>query len=116
MARRTPAQVRRARPYPRLEQPVATIPGLSPRGTAAIVHLERRRYCPGAVREAFDAWERFLRDPYHRLFNREHGCGILMCCPDPDDLRAMLEAIVHALPHKDGRRLRAHLAHLDARW
>jgi hypothetical protein len=116
MARRSPAEVRRAGPYPRLDQPVPTIPGLSPQGVAAIVRFERRRYWPGAAREAFDAWTLFLRDPYHRLFDPKSGCGILMCCPDPVELRAMLEGILCALPSKDARRLRAHLAHLDAHW
>jgi hypothetical protein len=68
------------------------------------------------VRGAFDAWALFIRDPYHRLLDPRYGYGILMCCPDPIELRAMLEAIVSALPSKDARRLRAHLAHLDAHW
>ena len=116
MARRSPAQLRRDKPYRRLERPVPAIPGLSPRGLAAVVHHERRRLWPGAAREALDAWQRFLRDPYHRLFDPADGCGLLQCCPDPVELRAMLEAIVHALPSKDARLLRARLAELDALW
>jgi hypothetical protein len=80
------------------------------------VHHERRRWWPGAAREALDAWQRFLRDPYHRLFDPGSGCGLLQCCPDPVELRAMLEAIAHALPAKDARLLRARLAELDALW
>lgn len=116
MARRSPARVRRDAPCPPLRGPVPTIPGLSARGTAAIARLESRRLWPGAAREALDAWALFLRDPYHRLYDPKYGCGEPMCCPDPAELRATLETIVHALPCKDARLLRARLAQLDANW
>lgn len=116
MPRRSPAQVRRSTPYPRLTRPVPAIPGLSPRGTVAIVRLERQRLWPGAARETLDAWVSFLRDPYHRLFDPKYGCGVPMCCPDPVELRATLHAIAHALPPKDARRFRAYLTKLDDHW
>jgi hypothetical protein len=116
MARRSPAQVRRDAPHPLLNRPMPTISGLSPRGAAAIARFERRRLWPGAAREALDAWTLFLRDTYHRLFDPKYGCDVPMCCPDPNELRATLEAIAHVLPRKDARLLRVRLAKLDARW
>ena len=83
---------------------------------AAIVRLERTRLWPGTARETLDAWELFLRDPYHRRFDPESGCGVLMCCPDPVALRGRLEAIAHALPRKDARAFRRRLAELEQRW
>lgn len=88
-------------------------PGLSPRGVAAIVHLERTRLWPGAAHEALLAWTMFLRDPYHRCFDPEYGCGELLCCPDPAELRGLLDTIAHALPPRDARAFRRHLAALD---
>jgi hypothetical protein len=114
MARRSPSRVRYDAPARPLARPVPTLPG--PRGLAAIVRLERDRFWPGAARQALDAWEVFLRDPYHRLFDPAYGCGIPACCPDPEQLRTVLTAVVHALPDKDARRLRARLADLDELW
>ncbi|MFI7493074.1 hypothetical protein ACIBXA_32350 [Micromonospora echinaurantiaca] len=115
MARRSPAQVR-ATTHRRLTHPIAHLPGLSPRGRIAVADLERTRLWPGAAREALDAWIRLLRDPYHRLFDSPSGCGILACCPDPDDLRRVLHMVIHALPRHDARTLRRRLADLDAQW
>lgn len=116
MGRRPPGRVRVAAPHPRLDKPVAMLPGLSPEGTAAIVHLERTRLWPGAAHEALEAWTRFLGDPYHRCFDPRYGCGELLCCPDPVELRGLLETIAHALPPKDARTFRRRLAILDDQW
>lgn len=122
MARRSPAQVRRAAPR-RAPQPpirVPTIQGISARGAVFIARFERDRYWPGVAREALDAWARFVRNPYHRLYDPDHrGCGEPMCCPvfpDAYELRAMLESIVRILPRKDARFLRSRLVELDAGW
>jgi hypothetical protein len=116
MARRSPARVRADTPRPRLDKPVMMPPGLSVRGTAAVVQLERTRLWPGACHEALNAWARFLRDPHHRLFDPRYGCGEPLCCPDPGELRGILETVAHALPAKDARDFRQRLAILDARW
>jgi len=50
------------------------------------------------------------------LLDPAYGCGIPACCPDPEQLRTVLTAVVHALPDKDARRLRARLADLDELW
>ncbi|WP_433790617.1 hypothetical protein [Actinoplanes sp. CA-252034] len=115
MGRRSPAGVRAAARR-RLERPPADLPGLSPRGRAAIAHLERTRLWPGAAREALDAWTGFLRDPFHRLFDPASGCGVLACCPDPIELRRLLHIVAHALPRHDARRLRRRLAQWDEQW
>ncbi|MBM7815271.1 hypothetical protein JOE68_006136 [Saccharothrix algeriensis] len=52
----------------------------------------------------------------HRLWDPRHGCSILQCCPDPDELRHLLHLIAHALPAKDARAFRKHLATLDDQW
>jgi hypothetical protein len=91
-------------------------PGLSPRGIAAIVQLERTRFWPGACHEALKAWVQFLSDPYHRCFDPQYGCGELLCCPDPVELRGILETIAHALPAKDARAFRRRSAVLDDQW
>ena len=115
MARRPPARVRAAAQR-RLDQPVPSIPGLSPRGRAAIAHLERSRLWPGAGHEALDAWTLFLRDPYRRLFDPAYGCGVLACCPDPVELRRILHIVIHALPRRDAHALRRRVAELDEQW
>jgi hypothetical protein len=78
--------------------------------------LERTRLYEGAAREALDDWTRFLRDPWHRLFDEKYGCGMQACCPDRTMLRGVLEIIAHALPRKDARRFRRKLAQLDDAW
>jgi hypothetical protein len=115
MARRSPARVR-ATAHRRHDHPVPHLPGLSAQGRAAIARLERGRLWPGAAREALDAWTRLLRDPYHRLFDPAYGCGVLACCPDPDELRRILHMIAHTLPRHDARRFRRRLAQLDEQW
>jgi hypothetical protein len=62
------------------------------------------------------AWSLFVRDPMHRLWDPQRGCGVLMCCPDPYELRRGLEQVAHALPTKDARAFRKRLAVLDALW
>jgi hypothetical protein len=118
MARRSPARVRAATAgaHQRPDHPIPSLPGLSARGRAAIACLERTRLWPGAAREAVDAWTRFLRDPYHRLFDPAYGCGVLSCCPDPDELRRILHMVARTLPRQDARRFRRRVATLDEQW
>jgi hypothetical protein len=54
----------------RAELPVGlAAPGLSPLGRVVIARLEHTRLWPGQVREAIEHWERFVRDPAHRLYD-----------------------------------------------
>jgi hypothetical protein len=39
-----------------------------------------------------------------------------MCCPDPVELRDLLETIAHALPAEDARAFRRRLAILGEQW
>ena len=87
MARRSPAQMRQDAPSRPLPCHVPTIEGLSRQGLAAVVRLERERFWPGAARQALDAWELFLHDPYHRLFDPAYGCGILAYPPEAAALK-----------------------------
>jgi hypothetical protein len=85
------------------------IPGLSPRGVAAVVQLERTRLWPGAAHEALTGWTRFLRDPYHRRFDPQYGCHELLCCPDPTELRGVLDTVAAVLPTRDASDFETHL-------
>jgi hypothetical protein len=127
MARRRPAQLRAEQRRPqhplghrsgridRVRYP--TIPGLSPAGNRAIEQLEHRRFWWGAVAHALRWWTGFVRNPYHRLYDRRYeGCGIEECCPDPGALMEILQIAAHHLPPKDARRLRQKLAEIDDLW
>jgi len=91
--------------------------GLSRQGHVAIADLERKRYWPGAVDFALKWWTLFMRNPYHRIHDRRYeGCDVFECCPDPGDVRAILEVAAHVLPSNDARVLRRRLADLDELW
>jgi hypothetical protein len=90
--------------------------GLSPRGVAAIARLEHDRFWPGAVDTALRAWARFVREPMHRIWDTSTGCGIMECCPDPDEVRGILHAAAAVLPKKDAREFRRRVAELDELW
>ncbi|WP_439383518.1 hypothetical protein [Amycolatopsis lexingtonensis] len=117
MARRSPARVRTDPPRRRTTgEQVPTLSGLSPRGLACLVRLERTRLWPGAAAEALRAWEAFVSHPYHRLWDAGSGCGVLQCCPDPDELRHVLDLVAHALPAGDARVFRRRLAAVGELW
>jgi hypothetical protein len=88
---------------------VPTLSGLSPRGMASLARLERTRLWPGAAAEALRVWERFVRDPMHRQWDSQYGCGYMQCCPDPNELRGLLDVVAHALPARDARAFRKRL-------
>ncbi|WP_225440060.1 hypothetical protein [Amycolatopsis eburnea] len=117
MARRPPARVRADSPRRRTAgERVPTLSGLSPRGLASLVRLERTRLWPGAAAEALRAWEAFVRHPFHRLWDPASGCGVLQCCPDPDELRHVLDLVAHALPAEDARAFRERVAAAAELW
>jgi hypothetical protein len=98
------------------ELDASAISGLSPHGRLVVARLEYSRFWPGAAAEALISWAWIMRDPYHRLFDPEMGCGVMRCCPDPEELRRIFEAVAHALPPRDARVFRRRLALLDAQW
>jgi hypothetical protein len=72
---------------------------------------------PRQAEEALDAWRRFMRDPYHRLWDpRYAGCGCPDCCPDMNEARATLEIVTHHLPPRDAHRFRRMIALIDEDW
>jgi hypothetical protein len=75
------------------------------------------RLWPDAVAFSLKWWSGFVRSPYHRLHDRRYeGCGFFECCPDPDEVRGVLEVAAHVLPKKDARAFRRHLSELDGLW
>jgi len=103
----------RSRP---LDGRTSVIPGLSARALRAIAHLERTRLGEGVVAEALCGWSWFVRHPWHRLWDPSTACGVLVCCPNPPDVRAVFEAAVAVLPRQDARRFRSRVAALDELW
>ncbi|OQO94669.1 hypothetical protein B1813_00750 [Saccharomonospora piscinae] len=117
MARRSPAQVRANLPRRNIRgERFSVLSGVSARGIASIARLERTRLWPGAAAEAFHSWARFVRDPMRRQWDLQYGCRLLGCCPDPDELRDVLDLVADALPAKDARAFRKRLAALDDLW
>lgn len=118
MARRRPAQLRAATPWRSrtITTRLPAIPGLSYKGRIAVARLEYEHYWPGATEETLRTWSRLLRNPWDRLLDPAHSCGEMLCCPDPADLRALLDAVLHALPKKDARVLRTRIADSDDPW
>ncbi|WP_410587695.1 hypothetical protein [Amycolatopsis sp. lyj-23] len=57
-----------------------------------------------------------MGNPFHRLWDPESGCGVLQCCPDPDELRHVLELVAHTLPAGDAQVFRRRLAAVAERW
>jgi hypothetical protein len=112
MARRSPARVRAATRRT-IDVRVATPSGLSPRGVAFLVELERTRLWPGAAAELLRAWEGFVRSPLRRQHDPDdEGCGY-GCCLGPYGERRILDVIANALPPKDARNFRKRVAALD---
>ncbi len=117
MPRRRPAQLRRDSVYRQpLDSSTSVIPWLSTRGLQAIAHLERTRLGNQAVSEALWTWSWFVRHPWHRLWDPTTGCGVMECCPNPPELRWILDAAVAVLPSRDSRTFRRKIAALDELW
>lgn len=117
MPRRPPARLRAESIYRRpLDGTTSVLPALSPRGLRAIAYLERTRLWDEAVFDAFMTWSWFVRHPQRRFWDLTAGCGIMRCCPDPSQVRWILDVAVAALPARDARRLRARVAALDSLW
>ncbi|GAB3169744.1 hypothetical protein FHX75_12506 [Micromonospora palomenae] len=66
--------------------------------------------------DALRAWSWFVRHPWHRLWDPTAGCGVMECCPNPPELRWILDVAVAVLPTKDARTLRKQIAALDEQW
>jgi hypothetical protein len=86
---------------------VSQLPGLSPRGRAVLAGLEHTRLWPRQAEQALLYWRGYLRDPYAPRWDRPDSCGQWHCCPDIDEVRAVLRVVAHNLPPRDARRFRA---------
>lgn len=117
MPRRRPAQLRADSTYRRpLDGSTSVIPGLSARGLKVIAYLERTRLWNQAVSDALGTWSWFVRHPWHRLWDESAGCGVMECCPNPPELRWVLDVVVAVLPPNDARKLRKQIEALDEQW
>jgi len=123
MPRRRPGEVRadahfRLRTTPTEIIRVSNLPDLSPHGRTVVAYLEHTRLWPGAAAEALAIWQRFVRSPYHRIYDYRYdeGCGIWECCPSLIEVRQILTIVVHNLPDRDAKRFRRHLAQVHTLW
>ncbi|MFB9907901.1 hypothetical protein [Allokutzneria oryzae] len=76
--------------------------------------MENDRFWPGATAEALQCWQDFVATPGHRIW-RPTGCE-LPCCPNPYELRPVLDAVVAVLPPRDAREIRRRIAEIDSHW
>ncbi|WP_458244670.1 hypothetical protein [Streptomyces sp. MAI_2237] len=98
----------RRRRYPPIDR-------LSGSCAAALRRLERTRFWPEATEEAFWHWRALAHGPLRRLVDplAGPGCGILECGCYDAGFRGHLETVLHALPKKSARELRALVRALD---
>jgi hypothetical protein len=89
---------------------ISQLPGLSSRGRSVLARLEVTRLWQGQAEQALRYWREYQRDPYHSRWDRPDSCGEWACCPDIDEVRAVLRTVVRSLPTRDARRLRAAIA------
>lgn len=90
------------------------IDGLSGRCTADVRRLECSRFFPEDTAEAFWHWKALAQGPLRLIADptTAQRCGIPGCC-DVGHFRDHLEAVLHALPKKSARELRALVTALD---
>jgi hypothetical protein len=117
MGRKRPAELRlEAEVHKALGLNQTQISGISAQGNRAIAALEVRRKWPGYTALAYKQFASFVRDPYHRLWVDDDGCGIEECCPSPYGLLEWLEAVTRALPPKDRKIFASRFGELYADW
>lgn len=85
--------------------------------TADLRRLERTRFWPEATEEAFWHWQSYAHGPLRQLTDPFTGpdCGISECGCYGASFRDHLEVVLHALPRKSARELRALVRALDAK-
>lgn len=128
MPRRRPAAVRAGRPARAVQDSRASraldhdrptrrqprIDGLSATCAADIRRLEHRRFSPGRTYESFRYWAGLAHGPLVNLTRDIDTCGIPDCGCDPAYHRDHLETVLHTLPPRSARELRALVHRLDA--
>ncbi|MFJ5308931.1 hypothetical protein [Streptomyces sp. NPDC088350] len=87
---------------------------LSGSSAADLRRLERSRFLPDETAEAFWHWKALAHGPLRLIADpvTANRCGIPGCC-DMGYFRDHLEAVLHALPTKSARELRALVSALD---
>lgn len=81
---------------------------------ADLRRLERSRFLPDETAEAFCHWKALAHGPLRLIADpvTANRCGVPGCC-DVAYFRDHLEAVLHALPAKSARELRALVSALD---
>ncbi|KQX81879.1 hypothetical protein ASD48_00740 [Streptomyces sp. Root1310] len=116
MPRRRPSALRADLPVrPRGPRRYPIIDRLSGSCTADLRRLERTRFGPEATEEAFWHWKALAHGPLRQLVDPHTGsdCGVPRCGCYGAGFRGHLEAVLHALPRKSARELRALVWALD---
>ena len=116
MPRRRPSALRADLPVrPWRRRRYRFIDRLSGSCIADLRRLERTRFWPEAAEEAFWHWQAYAHGPLKQLVDPLAGtdCGIPECGCHGAGFREHLEAVLHALPRKSARELRALVWALD---
>ncbi|AQW51861.1 hypothetical protein ACIQPP_14360 [Streptomyces violaceusniger] len=105
-----PVRVLGRRRYPPIDR-------LSGSCAADLRRLERTRFWPEAIEEAFWHWRALAHGRLRCLVDGFWAtrCGIYECGCDPGYFRDCLETALHALPKKSARELRVLVLALDAK-
>lgn len=113
MSRRTPAQVRAARPRQRLPgEKVPLIDGLSAGSMREIEKIERADQWPGAIAGALARWRRTVHRPDLAARLQEEERNPCPCC-DPFTDRDLLDEVLRRLNPRARRELSAKIQPLD---
>lgn len=64
----------------------------------------------GQAEEALHYWREYQRIPNARRWDRPDSCGEWGCCPNINEVRAVLRTVVNNVPPDDARRLHSVLA------
>lgn len=111
MPRRPPGALRSSPRRSREPTPHKHIHGLSAKAHGAVRRLEDQHFWPGAVADALEQYENFLRSPGRYLYVHPEW----PCC-DPVEPRDRLEEALRALPAAARSELRLVVARLDERF
>ncbi|MET9959491.1 hypothetical protein ABZ128_10485 [Streptomyces sp. NPDC006326] len=117
MPRRRPGELRAGYPRQRRTQGAQpSIDGMSAHAVRDVVRLEdTRNYLePGDVILALDRWQQFVRSSEGRQWDECEWDDVhWYCCGNPLEGRVLLDKVMHALPPRSARELRALVSRYD---
>ena len=117
MARRRPGQVRASLPLHHTSAPAATtIDGLSAGTMRQIRDRELTSPHIGSLNDYLKQWRALAALTRRQLDDVAEGsgrCGMLECCPSPNEIRSRIEDALRALPPRARRELAALVQPLD---